>query len=152
MQYDLPTGWEKNSFFKTSWESPGGSDVCPCAVAVNSLKIPAKDVPDYIYVVIYPSDKKYVNTEKRQNLWRYQFIPAAKSDVVKTEYMNWSRQISKLKPLGTYENKFKDYSVYRLYSDAESTHYVMYVLGKATHLQKYKAEINTIINSFKSIK
>jgi hypothetical protein len=154
MEYDAPDTWETKSFFKSDWETPGGSDVCPCAVAVSSFKIPGKGVADYLYVIIYPSDEKKVNTEKRQNLWRYTFVPVTKTEKVKTKFMIWDQKISMLKPIGTYESQFKGYAAYRLAGTSASgpTHYLLYIIGKPAMLKEHKKEVDLIVQSFKPLK
>jgi hypothetical protein len=152
MQYDLPDTWESKPYFKSDWETPSGTDVCPCAAAVNTFKVQGKGVTDYIYVIVYPSDEKKVNTEKRQNLWRYTYAPVTKSEKVKTKFMVWDQKISILKPLGTYESQFKGYAVYRLAGASHPTYYLMYIVGKPAMLKEHKKEVDLIVNSFKPIK
>ena len=152
MEYELPANWETKSFFKVDWETPGGNNLCPCAGVLNYYKIPGGGDADYIYFSVYPSDRKHANAEKRQGVWQYKFVPNKKTDTVKTEFLVWERQVSKLKPFGSSDNRFKDYTAYRLYSHFGATYFIMYVWAKPYMLQQYKPTLDTIIASFKAIK
>lgn len=151
MEYQLPSGWENKSFFKYDFESASGTDICSCAASYAAFKIPGSTPNETIEIIIYPSDKKHINLEKRQQMWHYQFIPVSNSEKIKTEHMQWEKQISKLKETGTYKNKYQDYTAYKLYGVHENVYYLMYIIGKPLILQKYKKDIDSIIKSFKPL-
>lgn len=152
MEYELPAGWETKSFFKEDWEMPGGNNVCQCAGVLNTFKIPGGGDFDYIYFSVYPSDRKHANAEKRQGVWQYKFVPVEQVDTVKTDHLVWEKQTSKLKPFGSSDNRFKDYTAYKYYSHFGPTYYIMYIWAKPFMLQKYKAKLDAIVASFKPIK
>jgi hypothetical protein len=152
MEYALPKNWETKPFFKLDWETPGGNNLCPCAGVLNYWKIPGGGDFDYIYMAAYPSDRKHINAEKRQSLWQYHFVHVEKVDTVKTDWMVWEKQVSKLKPIGSSDNRFRDYIAYRYESHFGSTYYLMYIWGKPYMLQQHKEKLDKIVASFRAIK
>ncbi|HEY1038743.1 MAG TPA: hypothetical protein VGF30_05020 [Bacteroidia bacterium] len=152
VEYEVPSTWETKPFFKVDWETPGGNNLCQCAGVINSYKVPGGDTFDYIYMSIYPSDRKHTNSEKRQGVWQYKFVPVEKTDTLKTDYLVWEKQTSKLKPFGSSDNRFKDFTAYKFNSHFGSTYFVMYIWAKPYMMQQYKGVIDNIIASVKAIK
>jgi hypothetical protein len=152
MEYEIPAKWEVKSFFKGDWETPGGNNVCQCAGVMNSLKVPSGGDFEYLYVAVYPSDRKGANAEKRQSVWQYFFVPKESSDTLKTDYLVWEKQVSKLKPHGSNDNRFKDYIAWRLLSKFGNTYYTMYIWAKPRMMQQYSSTFQSMIESFKPVK
>jgi hypothetical protein len=152
MEYELPANWETKSFFKGDWELPGGNNLCPCAGVLNTYKIPGGDDFDYIYMAAYPSDRKHANAEMRQGVWQYKFVQKEDVDTVKTEFLVWEKQTSKLKPHGSSDNRFKEYTAYRYSTHFGPTYFIMYIWAKPYMLQQYSEAIKGIVASFKAIK
>jgi hypothetical protein len=152
MEYEIPAKWEVKSFFKGDWEVPGGNNVCQCAGVMNSLKVPSGGDFEYLYFAVYPSDRKGANAEKRQSVWQYFFVPKESSDTLKTDYLVWEKQVSKLKPHGSNDNRFKDYIAWRLLSKFGNTYYTMYIWAKPMMMQQYSSTFQSMIESFKPVK
>ncbi|MCD6069375.1 MAG: hypothetical protein K0S33_4201 [Bacteroidetes bacterium] len=152
MEYEVPSNWVTTPFFKVDWETPGGNNLCACAGVLNAWKVPGGSDFEYIYMAAYPSDRKHVNAEKRQSVWQYRFVHVEKVDTVKTDFLVWEKQVSKLKPSGSSDNRFKDYVAYRFESHFGATYFLMYIWGKPYMLQQQKAKLDAIIASFKAIK
>lgn len=151
MEYEIPKTWKVQEFFKTSWEEPGGSSVCPCAGTINILKIPlGGDAFDYIHMVAYPSDKKGQNAEKRRGAWQYRFVPVEDADTINYSSFIWLRYKSKFIVQGG-ENRFKDCVVWKLESHKEKTYYTLYFWAKPATFREHQPEIEKIIASFKGI-
>lgn len=152
MEYEIPAKWEVTPFFKGDWETPGGNNLCQCAGVMNSLKVPSGGDFEYLYFAVYPSDRKGANAEKRQSVWQYFFVAKDVSDTLKTAHLVWEKQVSKLKPHGSNNNRFKDYIAWRLLSKFGNTYYTMYIWGKPMMMQQYSSTFKAMIESFKPIK
>lgn len=152
MEYEIPAKWEVKSFFKGDWETPGGNNLCQCAGVMNSLKVPSGGDFEYLYFAVYPSDRKGANAEKRQSVWQYYFVAKEGADTIKTEHLVWEKQVSKLKPHGSNDNRFKDYIAWRLLSKFGNTYYTMYIWGKPFMMQQYSTTFQSMIESFKPVK
>ncbi|MFL5753143.1 MAG: hypothetical protein ACJ76F_07045 [Bacteroidia bacterium] len=151
MEYQIPKSWKVQEFFKTSWDEPGGSSVCPCAGTINILKIPAGgDEFEYIHMVAYPSDKKGQNVEKRRGAWQYRFVPVENADTINYANFIWLRYTSKFVVHGG-ENRFKDCVVWKLESHKGKTYYTLYFWARPTVFKEHQPEIEKIIASFKGI-
>lgn len=149
IQYAIPDSWKVQEYFKNSWEEPGGSSACKCALAINILKIPNAVDFDYIHFVVYPSTKKGQTDEKRKGVWQYKFVPVEEEDTVKTKHLTWLRSKSKFTCIG--ENRFKDNIVFRYRSGTTSTWYTVYIWAKPSVLEYYQGDIKEILNSIKPI-
>ena len=152
MEYEIPEKWEVKSFFKVNWETPGGNNLCQCAGVLNLLKVPTGGDYEYLYFAVYPSDRRGANAEKRQSVWQYKFVNVEKVDTIKTEHLLWERQISKLKPVGSTDNRFKDFTAWRLTSKLGNTYYTMYIWAKPAMMIHYQTVFDAMLASFKPIK
>ncbi len=152
IEYELPSNWETKPFFKVNWETPGGNNLCQCAGVINSYKVPGGGDFDYIYLSVYPSDRRGANAEKRQGVWQYKFVPTEKMDTVKTDYLVWEKHTSKLKPYGSSDNRFKDFVAYKYDSHFGTTYFTMFIWAKPYMMQQYKDVLDKIVASMKAIK
>lgn len=152
MEYEIPEKWDVKPFFKVDWETPGGNNLCPCAGVLNSLKFPSGGDFEYLFFAVYPSDRRGANADKRKSVWQYHFVEVEKIDTVKTDHLIWERQVSKLKPVGSSDNRFKDYVAWKLTSKLGNTYYTMYIWAKPMMMQQYKTVFENMIASFKPVK
>jgi hypothetical protein len=151
IEYELPAKWESKEFFKDNWETPGGNNVCKCGGVINSFKVPGGGDFDYMYMALYPSDRKGANAEKRQGVWQYKFVPVEKVDTVKTDYLVWEKHTSKLKPYGSSDNRFRDFTAYKYETHFGNTYFTMFIWAKPYMLQQYKAILEAMVASMKAI-
>ena len=149
IQYEIPDTWKVQEYFKGSWEDPGGSSACKCALAINILKVPNAVDFDYIHFVVYPSTKKGQTDEKRKGVWQYKFVPVEDEDTLRTDHMTWLRAKSKFTCVG--ENRFRDNIVYRYRANTNSTWYTVYVWAKPMMLETYAADLKHLLNTLKPV-
>ncbi len=148
--YTVPKTWKHVEFGSANWEDAGKSSVCKCAGTMDIFKIPNGDDYDYIHMVIYPSDKKGQNVEKRRGAWQYRFVPVEDGDSLKTNSLLWTRFTSKFTTTGG-ENRFKDYKVWQLKSRFGNTYYTMFIWAKPTIFKDYEGKIENIVKTISPI-
>lgn len=147
--YELPKDWKPQQYFKDSWDKPGGSSICHCALSVNILKIPNADDFDYLYMVVYPSDKKGASDPMRTQVWQYKIAHGDKGDSLYTPNLQWLHYSGKLTCVG--DNRFKDYIAWKYVTHNQKAYYTVYFWAKPALITQYKTVIEKIISGFKSI-
>ncbi|HWY37781.1 MAG TPA: hypothetical protein VNY73_04435 [Bacteroidia bacterium] len=147
--YELPADWKVQQYFKESWDKPGGSGICKCALSVNILKVPNGADFDYLYMVVYPSDKKGSTDAMRSQVWQYKITHGEKGDSLHTPNLQWIQYTGKLTCVG--ENRFKDCIAWKYVTHNQKAWYTVYFWAKPALLAQYKDTIGKIITGFKSI-
>ena len=147
--YEVPSNWDVKPYFKGDWDKPGGSSICHCALSVNILKVPNGDDFDYIYMVVYPSNKKGAADPMRSSVWQYKIATGDKADSLHTPYLQWAQFSGKLTTSG--DNRFKDYVAWKYISHNQKAYYTVYFWAKPTMFTQYKSVIEKIMTGFKSI-
>jgi len=83
-EFEVPSNWKVDSYYKGDWDKSGGSSICHCALAVCILKVPFGDDFDYLHMVVYPSDKKGSTDPQRTTVWQYKITHGETGDSLKT--------------------------------------------------------------------
>ncbi len=148
-EYSLPKDWTVQQYFKGAWDKPGGSSICHCAMSFNTLKIPIGDDFDYVYMVVYPSDKKGVSDPQRSSVWQYKITHGENGDSLKTPNLHWKHYTGKINYPG--EHRFKDFIAWTYETHKEKVHYTVHFWAKPTVMSQYKAVIEKIMASFKAL-
>jgi hypothetical protein len=146
--YELPKDWNVQQYYKDGFDKPGGSGICHCALSVNILKIPNGDDFDYLYMVVYPSDKKGASDPMRSMVWQYKITHSEQGDSVHTANLQWIRYTGKLNAPG--EHRFKDQVLWKYQTHYEKTWHTVYFWAKPAVLSQYKGVIEKIIQGFRS--
>ena len=148
-EYELPSNWSVQQYFKDNWDKPAGSSICHCALSVNILKVPNGDDFDYLHMVVYPSDKKGSTDPQRANVWQYKITHPEGGDSVKTPHLKWIHFSGKL--IYTGEHRFKEHTAWIYRTHKDKAYYTVYFWAKPSMLSQYKGVIDKIISGFKSL-
>lgn len=148
-EYEVPSDWKVQEYYKGDWDKPGGSSICHCALAVNILKVPFNGDFDYLHMVVYPSDKKGAGDPQRGNVWQYHIAHGENGDSVKTPFLKWKMYSGKLTTQG--DNRFKDCIAWKYQTHNEKVYYTVYFWGKPSLMSQYKAVIEKIMSGFKPL-
>jgi hypothetical protein len=148
-EYEVPSDWKVQEYYKGDWDKSGGSGICHCALSVNILKVPFNGDFDYLHMVVYPSDKKGAADPQRGTVWQYKIAHGDNGDSLKTPYLNWKMYTGKLTTQG--ENRFKDCIAYKYQTHQDKVYYTVYFWGKPGLMSQYKAVIDKIMSGFKPL-
>ncbi len=149
MEYELPKNWTVKEFSGSDWELPAGNNVCPCSGTLNIFKFPNLDDYEYIHMVVYPSDKRHMNEEKRKQVWQYKFVKKEiDPDTLKTENHTFLKSVSRFDAPG--DHRFKGNVVWKITTVNAGVYYTMYFWAKPALMMEYKSTIENIIAGFKA--
>jgi hypothetical protein len=150
IQYELGNAWSVTEFSNSDWELPAGNNVCACNGSLNILKAPYGSETEYIYMVVYPSEKKNSTLKKRRHIWQYEFKELDEPDTVVYGNNTYFRMVSKFLPTSV-NQRFKEHTVWKLLLVNGNVYYYIYLWTKPGLFIEYQSMFEKILASVKPL-